>query len=91
MNLRVWTCLDFSPQLIHLDKHNTKQTERGGFTWGVPQAELDPLSVDFETGCVVFKHCGDVTLQGNKNKELIRKEAWEEMWFFPKSLIKTIN
>lgn len=35
----------------------------GTITWGVPQTELNPLRVDFKTGCVVFKHCRHVVLK----------------------------
>lgn len=37
--------------------------ERPRFTWGVPQTELNPLSVNLKTGRVVLKHSGDVALQ----------------------------
>lgn len=49
--------------------NNTSRDMRGEWrgsiiTWGVPQTELDPLRVDFETGCVIFEDRGDVALRG---------------------------
>lgn len=60
-----------------------KRRRRPQFTWGVPQTELNPLSVNLKTGRVVLKHSGDVALQETQKWHI----KWREKYFHSQVLL----